>query len=91
MFIEILSVALGSGLGGVAGWFIRKFKEPIKPSVVLPPNMAEGTYEVRFNGRKVYAGEDLQKAKNEFKRDIYTHGVVEIYSQGNHVASRKVP
>ena len=90
---------LGSGvLGSVAGWFVRKKKEPRYPiqpvttsnGIVVPPNMAEGAYEVRLDGRVLYRGDDLDKAKKEYKSLNLPRGTVEFYTNGNHTVSRTV-
>ena len=74
-------------------WTIRRKPAIIPPSVAnaiimpLATGAEDAPYVVRCNGRELYRGWDLDRAKVVFKNDV-SRGVIELYSRGNHVASR---
>lgn len=76
-------------LGGVVGWVIGKYTQKPGPLVVPPPSGETAPYEVRLNGRVLYRGWDLTRAKLMYKDPNLPHNqVVELYGHGNHIASR---
>ena len=80
---------IGFGLGGfAAGWYLR-YRSWRNRTVVFPPSNASGQYEVRLDGRVIYKGHDLTEAKRVYKSDLPS-GIVELYTGGNHTASRRV-
>ena len=80
-------VALFSGviLGALLRGFLGK-----RSIVVPPPSGVKAPYEVRLDGRVLYSGWDLADAKRTYYNDDHPRGVIELYSHGNHTASRKV-
>jgi len=83
-----LSYLLALLSGFLLGYLFRHFTKR-RAIIVPPPTGTRGAYEVRHNGRVLYTGFDLQEAKRVYKDD-HPMGILELYSHGNHTASRKI-
>ena len=84
---------VGTVLGFGLGFFSRpkfELRQDKKLEIIYPTQIGfKGTYVVKFDGRVIYQGEDLQEAKRLYKMDYPNGHVLEFYNCGNHVVSRE--
>lgn len=89
----MIEYLIGSLLGFGLGFFSRpKFnlRQDRKLEIVYPTQTGfHGAYVVKLDGRAIYQGDDLQHAKELFKKQYPPGHVLELYNNGNHVASRE--
>jgi len=92
MDLTILAALASFSLGFGLGRYWRKALPRVlfTPANATPPYEGANRprYEVRLDSKAIYAGEDLQEAKAVYRSHLPIGYVAELYTAGNHVASR---